>query len=138
MKKLVLVSAVITILLLTGCDKVERLVCSQKVQMVDVDMIADWKNDELNYLGLKYTMDLSGYTDTQVEAVNKKDMCEVVKNAMSSYASAFTNCKQNLENKNLVITADFDIDKMPNSAIGRKSTKEEAITQLEKQGYTCK
>ena len=138
MKKLVLISALVTILLITGCGKTEKLVCSQKVAMVDVDMIADWKNNELNYLGLKYTMDLSGYNDTQVEAVNKQNMCETVKKAMSSYQDAFTNCKQKLENKKLVITADFDIDKMPNSEIGRKSTKEEAVKQLEKQGYTCK
>ena len=130
--------ALIALLLVTGCGgSTKRLLCSQKVQTVDVDMIADFKGDELTYLGLKYEIDLTSYTDAQVELVGKQDMCSTVKASMSSYTNAFTNCKQKIDNKILVITADFDLDKLVGADISKKTSIEEAKKELEKQNYSC-
>lgn len=140
MKKVVLLfSMMFVALLLTGCEDegVTRLLCTQRVQTVDVDMIADFKGDELTYLGLKYTMDLSGYSDAQIKAIDALDMCTNVKNSMSTYTNAFTNCKESIENKVLLITADFDLDKLTSSDLKKETSIEEAKTGLEKQGYTC-
>lgn len=130
--------ALIALLLVTGCGgSTKRLLCSQKVQTIDVNMIADFKGDELTYLGLKYEMDLTSYTDAQVELVGKQDMCSTVKASMSSYTNAFTNCKQKIDNKILVITADFDLDKLIAGDIKREAKIEDVKAGLEKQNYKC-
>ncbi len=159
MKKVLLFSIACVALLLTGCSgkgesngsngntatptptptpvPVQRLVCSQNVQSVIVNMIADFDNDELTYLGLKYEMDLSAYSDAQINAIKAQDMCGTVKASMQSYTNAFTNCKQGVENKSLLITADFDLDKLASGGLSEKTTLAEAKKELEKQGYKC-
>ena len=153
MKKILLFSMLLLAIVLTGCGSNtnnqnsggndepvlagKRLVCSQKVQTVDVNMIADFKENELTYLGLKYEMDLSGYTDVQIKAIGEQDMCSTVKKSMSSYTDAFTNCKQKLENKTLLITADFDLDKLVGADISKNTSIDVAKASLEKQNYSC-
>ena len=155
MKKMLL-GILFALVLLTGCssesssnlgdnifgndieeDNGVRLVCSQKVQIVDVDMIADFKDESLTYLGLKYKMDLSAYNDAQITAINGQDMCSSVKQSMTKYTDSFTNCKQSIEDKALIITADFDLDKLIDDDITKTTNIEEAKKELEKQGYTC-
>ena len=142
MKKYLFVIGLSCLLVLTGCGKKEekRLICSQKVLTVNVDMIADFKGDNLEALGLKYTMDLSEYNDAQIKAVSDQDMCASVKASMSAsgLGEAFTNCKQGVNNKILEITADFDLDKMVGDDLSKETNVEEATKELEKQGYTCK
>ena len=156
MKKILLFTTLFMAFLLTGCGNdnsafgnyndsdstpvpvnSKRLLCEQKVQTVDVDMIADFENDELTYLGLKYEMDLSQYNDLQINAIKSQDMCGTVKASMSGYTNSFTNCKQSVENKKLLITADFDLDKLVGSDISRKTNIEDAKSGLEKQNYSC-
>lgn len=142
MKKYLFIIGLSCLLVLTGCGKKEekRLICSQKVLTVNVDMIADFKGDNLEALGLKYTMDLSEYNDEQIKAVSDQDMCASVKASMSAsgLGEAFTNCKQGVNNKILEITADFDLDKMVGDDLSKETNVEEATKELEKQGYTCK
>lgn len=142
MKKYLFVIGLSCLLVLTGCGKKDekRLICSQKVLTVNVDMIADFKGDNLEALGLKYTMDLSEYNDAQIKAVSAQDMCASVKASMSAsgLGEAFTNCKQGVNNKILEITADFDLDKMVGDDLSKETNVEEATKELEKQGYTCK
>ena len=152
MKKIFLYSTLLIALFLTGCGNssdlenknlpdtstnVKRLVCIQKVQTVDVDMIADFNDEELTYLGLKYEMDLSSYTSAQIDLIKKQDMCNTVKQSMSTYANSFTNCKQDVVDKKLLITADFDLDKLVGSDLSRKTSIETAKKELEKQNYSC-
>ena len=155
MKKGLLLGMLISLLLITGCGKdddnkngnginnldiivkEERLVCTQKVQTIDVNMIADFKQDELTYLGLKYEMDLSEYNDAQIAAIGAQDMCSTVKASMSTYTDAFTNCKQSVVNKVLVITADFDLNKLITGDIKREAKIEDVKAGLEKQNYVC-
>jgi len=152
-KKSLLFLAIVLTFVLTGCgndnsnplniednkkvDNKQHLICSQKVQTVDVDMIADFDDDVLTYLGLKYEMDLSSYTDIQIDAIKAQDMCTTVKQTMSSYTNAFTNCKQSIENKNLIITADFDLDKLITGDIKKEAKISDVKSGLESQNYTC-
>jgi len=137
MKKIGLFSLLFICLLLVGCSSTKRVVCNQKVSVIDVDMIMDFKDDVISYMGLKYTMDLSSYSDEQINLIKEQNICDTVKQSMSAYADAFTNCKQNIDNKKLLVTADFDIDKIPGSAEGKKESMDQAIKELEAQGYTC-
>lgn len=141
MKKILLFSLLFIALFITGCGSDvgagKKLVCNQKVQTVDVDMIADFNGDELTYLGLKYEMDLSDYTDYQIELIGSQDMCSTVKTSMAAYTNSFTNCKQKVENKILIITADFDLDKLISGDIKKEAKIEDVKTALEKQNYKC-
>lgn len=143
MKKMLLACLLFGTVFLTACgnDNVvkgrKELVCSQKVSVVDIDMIADFNDDKIESLELKYTMDLSSYSDEQISAISGQNMCSSVKSAMSDYTDAFTNCKQNIENKILVITADFDINKMGGADITSKTNIEDAKKAFESQNYTC-
>ena len=113
MKKVVLFSALLTVLFLTACGSSKtKVVCNQKVSIVDVDMIMEFEKETLSAMGLKYTMDLSSYSDDQINQVKSQNLCSSVQAAMGTYASAFTNCKQEMSGKNLVITADFILDKL--------------------------
>ena len=100
-------------------------------------MIANFSDEVLTYLGLKYQMDLSGYSDIQINAIKAQDMCSTVKQSMAAYTDAFTNCKQGIENKNLVITADFDLDKLISGDIKKEAKIEDIKASLEKQNYVC-
>ena len=164
MKKILLFSTLFIALLLTGCgndDKSasdiinglkggeitptptavpsnnKRLVCNQKVQTVDVNMIADFDDEALTYLGLKYEMDLSAYSDAQINAIKSQNMCKTVKDSMSNYTDSFTNCKQSVVDKKLLITADFDLDKLVGADISRQTSISLAKAELEKQNYVC-
>ena len=138
MKKLCFFSVLLVItLLVTGCGNTKRIVCSQKVSIVDVDMIIDYKDDKLSAMGLKYSMDLSSYTDDQIKQVTSQNLCSTVQAAMSTYSNAFTNCKQSLNGKTVVITADFILEKLPGYQSGVDEKMEDAIEGLEAQGYKC-
>ena len=100
-------------------------------------MLADFEDDVLTSLGLKYEMDLKAYTDAQVEIINKQDMCKTVKQSMSSYTDAFTNCKQSIDNKVLLITADFELDKLVTGDIKKEAKLDDIKASLEKQKYSC-
>ncbi len=139
MKKLCLFSALLFVLLfVTGCgNNTTKVVCSQKVSIVDVDMLMDFENDSLSAMGLKYTMDLGSYTDEQVKQVEAQNLCSTVQTAMAAYSNAFTNCKQSTVDKKLVITADFILEKLPGYQSGKSESMEQAIKELEQQGYKC-
>ena len=140
MKKLILGSILLFgVLLLTGCgsQKEALLRCTATQSGVDVNLNVKFIGKKVDKMDLSYNMDLSGYNDTQINAIGNQDFCTSVKNAMSQYSDAFTNCKQNISNKHLVVTADFDIDKIATSELDKMSSVEDAKTGLESAGYTC-
>ena len=138
MKKLYLFGTLLVVaLFITGCGKKDEVVCTQSVSGVKVDMIMSFKDDKLDTMGVNYSMDLSNYSDDQVKQIESQNLCSSVQAAMGTYGTAFTNCKQSLENKKLLVTADFDIEKLPGASNGQRDTKEQAIKGLESQGYKC-
>ena len=142
MKKVFLFSSLLLVLFLTGCSSSDKkLVCNQSVTssgvVVSVDMITEFSGDEVSRIGLEYGVDLSSYTDAQISAISSQDMCTSVKAQMASYANAFTNCKQDVSNKKLKITADLDVDKLAGIGLSKKTTVDEAKKAYESQGYTC-
>ena len=138
-------------LLLVGCSKGKtdiggnnknisydkKLVCTQKVLTVNVELNTYFKSNSINGMDMKYTMDLSGYDDTQIKAIGAQDYCTIVKNSMVGFEKAFTNCKQNTNNKELLITADFDIDKITGMEVGRNEDISQVKSEMESVGYSC-
>lgn len=150
MKKFLLGSLVLCLgFVLTGCgnDKNESssggvsntktLVCNQKVTTVDVELDTHYTNDVISGMDMKYVMDLSQYNDEQIKAIGAQDFCTIVKNAMTGFEKAFGNCKQNISNKSLLITADLDIDKITGMDVGKNQSIEQVKKELESVNYSC-
>ena len=61
-----------------------------------------YKGVRITKMDLTYDMDLSKYTEQQINVLKEKDFCSVVKTSMSQYADAFENCSQDISNKHLI------------------------------------
>ena len=126
------------ILLLAGCGEKAKLNCKMSVSGVDIDLNAGFAGNKLESMNLKYFMDLGDYSDTQVDAIKGQDFCTSVKNVMGVLKESFSNCKQNIEDKKLNVTADFDLDKIDKNQLSKMQSPDDAKKDLEKIGYTCK
>ena len=128
-----------SILVLTGCGNsgAKTLVCTQNAAGVDIELTTKFAGNKVDDMKMKYTMDVSSYNETQIDAIKGQDFCTLVKGSMSGYEKAFNNCKQDVGNGKLLITADFDITKIEDETLKEESTPEEAKKGLEEEGYTC-
>ena len=133
-------SLVAVSLLATGCgnDKESKLVCTQNQSGVDIEFNIGFKGNVVTDMDFNYDMDLSSYNDTQIEAIGKQDFCTSVKESMSEYKDAFTDCDQMIdESKHLKVNAVLDVDKVAKNALEKMGTPEATKEELEGQGYTC-
>ena len=121
-------------LCLTGCgNKPSTLTCTQKVSSVNVELTSNFIGKEIKSMSLKYHMDLSSYSDTYLKAIEKKDFCSSVQNAMSQFT--LVDCNQKVEDKQLLVTAGIDLAKLSKSDL--TGSPDATKVALEKQGYTC-
>lgn len=137
--KIILAGAAATMALLaTGCNQAEsKLVCTQTTSGVDIEFNVGFKGKTIETMDFNYDMDLSAYSDMQIEAVGKQDFCTTVKNAMSEYKDAFTDCNQNVEDKHLKVSSTLDVDKIATTTLSKMTSPEKAKKELEAEGYTC-
>lgn len=126
-----------SILLLTGCGKEQTLRCKAVSSGVDVGFNVKFKGRLITNMDITYDMDLSQYNDTAIEAIRKQDFCNVVKQSMSQYESAFENCRQDISNKKLHVASDLNVDKVAKNELEKLSSVKDAKEGLEKVGYTC-
>lgn len=138
MKKGIVSMLLAVVILLTGCSaKTSKLVCTQSVSGVDIEFNIGFKGKIIDTMDFNYDMDLSKYTDTQISAIEKQDYCTIVKNAMSTYKEAFTDCKKEVVDKHLRVYSVLDIDKLTSSVLDKMTSDKAAKEELEKQGFTC-
>ena len=139
MKKGILLSLLFAVVVLsTGCAKKDvKLVCTQTASGVDVTFNVDFSGKVITNMDFAYDMDLSNYSDAQVEAIGKQDFCSRVKSSMSTFKDAFTDCKQEISSKHLNVKAELDVDKVAKSYLNKITKPESAKAELEKVGYTC-
>ena len=138
MKKILYgVLAVLMVLLLTGCGKERKLSCTQTNSGIDDTFNVGFKGNIIKEMDFHYNYDLSDRDDKTIEAIKKQDFCATVKESMSDYKNAFTDCKYGLENKVLKVDAVLDVDKVATSAMEKMTSAEKAKEELEKQGYKC-
>ena len=135
MKKVLSLALVLgAVLCLAGCgNKPSTLECSQKVSTVDVTLTTNFTGNKVDSMSMKYSMDLSKYSDTLISTIGKQDYCSTVQRAMSQYT--LVDCKQSIENKVMVVTSGIDISKMNSADLTGSPAATKAA--LEKQGYTC-
>lgn len=140
MKKVLLSGVILcgALLLVTGCGVGNKtLSCDQSTSGVDINITSTFKGNKIDTMSLKYGMDLSSYTDAQIKAIEGQDFCKSVKNAMTGMDKAFGNCKQNIENKQLAVTATLDVSKLKGFDISDKSTFSDVKKALEKLSFKC-
>lgn len=139
MKKVGIVfSFLVGVMVLTGCAKKDaKVVCTQTASGVDIKFNVDIKANVINNMDLRYDMDISKYSDFQINAIKKVDFCKNVKNSVPMFKKSFSNCKQDVQDKKLSVTADIDVNKLTDSSFSKNSSPEEVKSSLEKSGYKC-
>ena len=126
------------LLIITGCSTKEaKLVCKQTASGVDITFNVGFKGNTINTMDFDYDMDLSSYSDEQINVLKEQDFCTSVKSAMSSYKDAFTDCKQDISDKHLKVSSVLDVDKIAKNILDKMTTPEKTKKELEKEGYTC-
>ena len=142
MKKVLLFSTLLIAIVLTGCSSkdVKVLDCNQSLTASgytqDINVHAEYEGDNIVYYSLRYDMDLSSVSESELSQFNNQDLCALVKANMSAHSNAITNCKHKIENKHLILTADYDLDILLSEAT-KKVTIDELKVQLENQRYSC-
>ena len=115
----------------------KTVTCTMTSAGTDLEMNVHFDGNKVASMDMNAGMDLSNYSDSQIKILENQDFCSSIKNYMYSYKEAFTNCKQNISNKQLKITADLDIDKIVKSEMDKMATPEDAKKGLEAAGYSC-
>ena len=129
---------VASVAVLTGCAKKEsKLTCTQTSSGVDIEFNVGFKGNVIDTMDFNYDMDLSKYSDTQISLIEKQDFCTTVKNYMSSFKEAFTNCEQGIKDKHLKVNSELDVNKIVKSYLQKMSSPEAAKKELEAEGYSC-
>lgn len=139
MKKVLMVLTIFMgALLMTGCfGKTQKLNCSREEDNMKIDMNFTFKGDKATGLVLNYKLDLSAYSDIQIEAIEEQDFCSVLKSSLSEYGNAFNNCKQKVENRSLYVTTDIEIDELSEGVRNSMTSIEAAKSSMESASYTC-
>ncbi len=139
MKKYLMVLATfVCLLLLSGCfSKKQTLTCVRTEQTMKVGMGFLYVNDKPTSMDLTYELDLSKYTDTQIEAVSKQNFCSTLKSSLTQYGDAFNNCKQEVASKKLYVKTDIELSKLSQGVLNSMTTLESAKKSMESANYNC-
>lgn len=126
---------------LVGCENKsveQRLVCTQKIETTTADMIIDYNDNKLTYLGIKYVFDISSHTKEEKDILKKQDMCKtIIESAKKTSSNDITNCKQNATDDSIIITADVDISTLTKEELEKYSGIQLVKENFEKENYSC-
>ncbi len=113
----------------------KTLKCSMSETLGEVKLTAEmslkFKGGKLSSGTMSESMDLSSYSDSEIEELKNQDFCS--ENLNSDELIVYSNCKQKIDNKTISIS----VDVKPGSK-AQERTFEEAKEEIEKLGYTCK
>jgi len=124
--------------LLTGCNSKTILKCNKSAENFERYFNLSFTGNKINALNLQYTINLSEYSDNQIDALNSQDLCNELKTEVEDFKESLTDCNQKLEDNKLNILANFDVDKISSDQLSKMQTPEDAKKDLEKSGYSCK
>ena len=137
MKKKICLSCLIALLLFTtGCKKEKKLVCNKTNTNTKMTLNFIYKGDELDNMGMVYTLDTSKLDDDVVKESRKQDYCAMFASSMGQFGEAFKNCKQKNNSKNIELTSEFDIEKLKSDEVDSKSI-DNTKQRLEKAKFEC-
>ena len=138
MKKICLVAvSAFMILMLCGCGKTQVLSCTQTPEGTVAKFEMTFKGEVVKKMHYDYDTDLSTFSDETIDAFKKQDFCSMTKENLSQYKDAFDGCKQEIKDKHLILSAEFDVTKVSGEEAGKKVTIEETKVQFEAQGFAC-
>ena len=135
--KLLLGACVMVLLLSTGCGKKQTLACKIESEGMGMYLNVNYKGDKIDSMDMKYNMDLSELGDAELKEVKKQDFCKAMKEDMDDLKDGFKNCKQDVDNKKLTVTADIDASKISKDELKKVEKIEDAKKDMEKSGYKC-
>ena len=138
--KILLASLMVAMgLMLTGCgnSSTKTLDCTTSSGGVDAQLKLGYEGKKVNDFKVNYSMDLSQYSDAQVDALKGQDFCSVVASAFGEYGMGFSGCKQDISNKKLTVNTNIDLNKLESSVVNGLSNINDAKTGFELSGYTC-
>lgn len=122
---------------ISGCGKKSTLKCTQSTNGVDIVFNVGFDGNTISSMDFSYDMDLSSYPEESLSYIDKQDWCSLVKDSMSEYKNAFTNCKHERNDKALHVSATLDVDKIAKNVLSKMSTPKATKKGLEEQGYKC-
>ena len=128
MKKVCLL--LVVVLFITGCSNNRKLNCTGSVNMFDTKVEVVYNTKKMNIKSAKgvYALDLSEYTDEQVEKLRKSDMCDSLKNY------PIEKCKVEFKDERMILKANFKADVMnENDFSGEKVTFDVVKQKFEKE-----
>ena len=141
MKKRIMIFSVIIfiVLLTTACDRNTTLKCTVSTDEYDLNLIYGFDGRILKTMGLQYIIDVSAYSDKEIKLLEQQDYCNYIKlhENFIEFSEAFEKCEQKLDNKKIVIDADFDINKVPSEELSKMQSYHDAKKELESSGYKC-
>ena len=139
MRKMLIGVSLIALTLTTGCfaSKEKNLVCTTNVSGIKIEFNIKFKGNIVKNMDFSYDMDLSSYSESQIDLVKAKDFCPTIKQSMPDYSFAFKDCNQKLENKHLIVASEIDVDKIANSTKDKMGSPTKTKEALEKTGYSC-
>ena len=88
-------------------------------------------------MNLQYKTNLSGYTKTQKDTYMNQDLCGGLISDMEEFKDAITDCSKKLEGDIVIITENFDIDKIEGNKTSKNQAPETVKKDLESSGYKC-
>ena len=135
MKKNILLFLMI-ILITSGCSN-KKLVCKRNMNNSSFEYSIEFKDDSIKIMNLYYDMDLTNYSNRQISMVEKQDFCSKLKDNMKSFKDAFNNCKQEIIDEHLRVTANIDVSKISKTTLEKISTSDKTKSLMEKQNYKC-
>lgn len=128
--------------LVTGCGKEEIISCTKTITYEEYGSIVDkteatFKSNKLRYINIERTFD---FHNEQLASENK----EIVDMSVLSYKAYGYEAKASINGKTIVLVATRNISDMTqddNDAvlnISKDTTKDEFISTMEEDKYTCK
>ena len=115
-------------------SNVQILYCTGSVEgQVEIEAELKFKNNKFEIGKFTETMDLSDYNDQQISLMGEMDVCaEILKQSNEQFT--FSNCKQSIVGKKLVINTDYNLNpEMGNTEVDL----EEGKALFAEQGLTC-
>jgi len=97
-------------LLLQGCFNTKTLECKEINGNNSAELILKYRNDKLYSMKAYYKMDLSSYSDEQIEEIKKEDTCDEISRSILGIAAK--TCNKNISSKLLTIDIEADISKI--------------------------
>ena len=138
MRKLLVLLVLICSLVLVGCSFNKKQVkCTQTASNLNVEYNVEFVMNKIKTINFSSEMDLSKYSDVQIEMFKKQDFCNLFKQSTRVYKNAFDSCDQKVINKRLKVDADLNIKKIDKGVLKKMNTPKSTKKYLENIGYTC-